>query len=683
MKNLLLMSLSFLLSSLVMSQEKPPEIQDDYLTAVAGMEITISPMDNDFWMQGHDAIIYHATATHCNISYNDSLITVTPEIYFKDTLKIEYILKDLTNGMFSQSGFVRIYIVNDSYNNINVSNIDATIMGWGNHFYLPGYDGNPYFHVPKGKQTTTMFNLALWIAGLDQDSSYHCAGERYRQTGIDFNCGPIASVYDCTYMQKWHRVWKLNSSDIEYHRNNWWKSGYTPIKAIETWPGVFDNISKRKIAPFFDYNNDGTYNALDGDYPQIKGTQCIFFIYNDQRSRHSESQGLKLGIEIHGMAYAFDCIEDSALYNSLFFNYKIVNLSDTTYYNTRIGLFSDLDIGDPWDDYAYTDVYRNSIIGYNGKDYDGGSWYPPEQTFKDNPAAQSVTILAGPYIDNDNEDNHRFDGFGNLLCDEGVNGKNFQDGIIDNERYGINSSFILGEYTPPYDDPYYPDEYYNMMGATWKTGESIMYGANGYSASGAVGPSCKFMYPHNTDSINWGTFCNPPNGGFNTNGYYWNENTTANEPYDRHTILGTGDFTFRPGDIQEMDLALVFARDYSNPGASPAVELLKNRIDKVQYYFDNDSTPCSSGSFSAASNIISTDHDINIYPNPARHQVFVNNPESLEFNYSIIDLTGKEVQNGRIDEESETINISGLQPGMYFFRSQSADLKLVKKVIVK
>ncbi len=684
MKNLLALQIAFMFVVSLFGQEKPPEIQDDYADAIAGLEIVIHATVNDFCMQGHEMVIFHATSQHCALEHNDSLIIVTPSIYQRDTLVIEYMLRDETNGLFSLPGFVYINVINNSIKTLDASNIEATIMGWGNHFYLPEhFDENPYFRVPKGSETYTMFNMALWVAGLDQDSVYHVAAERYRQLGTDFHCGPIADNYDSNYWAKWNKVWKLNISDIEYHKSNWWKNGYSPIAGIAEWPGVFDNISKRKIAAFHDYNNDGIYNAMDGDYPQIKGTQCIFFIYNDMKEPHTESDGVKVGIEIHGMAYAFDCIDDSSLYNTIFFNYKILNLSDTTYFDTKIGLFADIDIGFPWDDFAYTDVGRNSIIGYNGTDYDGISWFPLEESFQYHPAAQSITILGGPYMNDDNEDNARFDNQGNIICDYGINGMNFQDGIVDNERFGLGSSFILGMYVHPYYDPYTPVGYHNMLSSIWTNGEMLLYGSNGYASSGAQGPSCRYTYPYDSDTNNWGTDCNYPNGGFNQNNYYWDEATLGHDPYDRHIIMGTGGFTFKPGDVQEVDIALIFAREYTQTGASPSVELLKNRIDKVQFYYDNDSTPCGAGSFSTVSNRLIKKSVFEIFPNPANDQITVYNPDELEFHYTIIDLTGKEIQSGKVESNNTIINVSDLNSGLYFIKAKKTNIGFCKKLIIR
>jgi hypothetical protein len=62
---------------------------------------------------------------------------------------------------------------------------------------------------------------------------------------------------------------------------------------------------------------------MDGDYPLIRGDQALFFIFNDDRNVHSETQGNKLKAEIHGMAYVFDLPGDTAFNNTIFMNYKI------------------------------------------------------------------------------------------------------------------------------------------------------------------------------------------------------------------------------------------------------------------------------------------------------------------------------------------------------------------------
>ena len=56
-----------------------------------------------------------------------------------------------------------------------------------------------------------------------------------------------------------------------------------------------------------------------------------------------------MGLEIHGMVYAFDAPDDEALNNTVFFNYKIFNRSQKDYHDTYIAVWDDMDIGSGWE----------------------------------------------------------------------------------------------------------------------------------------------------------------------------------------------------------------------------------------------------------------------------------------------------------------------------------------------
>lgn len=159
---------------------------------------------------------------------------------------------------------------------------------------------------------------------------------------------------------------------------------------------------------------------MTGDYPLIRGDQCIFFMYNDDRE-HTESQGERLLAEIHGMAYAFDAPDGSALWNTGFVHYDLINRSDHLYHDVYSALFSEFEIGYPWDDYVGSDVMRRSFYGFNGDDFDEdwsytGSDIDLQTVYHEYPPAQSVTILGGPFLDADGED----DPSGG--CDFSING---------------------------------------------------------------------------------------------------------------------------------------------------------------------------------------------------------------------------------------------------------------------
>jgi len=163
------------------------------------------------------------------------------------------------------------------------------------------------------------------------------------RTKQDFWPGPVmdSSAYSIYQDSTWNYVWNLKKSEIDFHRAHWNTKDYTPIHDILTWPGN-GNVTlgqAPQLAPYYDYNGDGKYNALDGDYPLIKGDQSLFLIYNDDRSIHKESEGNKMRLEVHAMAYAFDLPDDSAFKNTVFLNYKVFNRSNRTYHDTWIGSF--------------------------------------------------------------------------------------------------------------------------------------------------------------------------------------------------------------------------------------------------------------------------------------------------------------------------------------------------------
>ena len=70
----------------------------------------------------------------------------------------------------------------------------------------------------------------------------------------------------------------------------------------------------------------GMARTIRGDYPAIKGDQAIWWIMNDLNQGHMESQADPLGIELHGMAYAYNS-NNTAVNNTIFMEYTIINRS--------------------------------------------------------------------------------------------------------------------------------------------------------------------------------------------------------------------------------------------------------------------------------------------------------------------------------------------------------------------
>ncbi len=270
---------------------------------------------------------------------------------------------------------------------LDINNVSATVNSDGalfdKHTQLGNvvYISEPGFEVPAGSGKNSVFASGLWIGGIDPGGSLHTACQTYKQTGNDFVAGPKVNMAVSANMNK---VWKINQSVIDNFVANNTTVGFTIPQEILDWPG---NYGSAVFAPFYDLNNNGIYEPNSGDYPSIKGDQAIYFVFNDNTS-HTESNGLPMDIEVHGMAYAFNSPNFPELNNTIFVEQRIKNNSAITYDSTYISLWNDFDIGNSIDDFIGTDVLKNMLYAYNSDSLDEG-----QMGYGPNPPAMGLVFL--------------------------------------------------------------------------------------------------------------------------------------------------------------------------------------------------------------------------------------------------------------------------------------------------
>ena len=436
------------------------------------------------------------------------------------------------------------------------NNINATILGDGTCFLHDAYDDNeikpcPTWEVPVGSGKQTIFQHALWFGGLDAYDTLHLAAFRYRENGQDYWEGPLKTTdasIDLMTTLKYHHIWNLTREEIDYFIAHHGEANYEMPEDILTWPAHGDGDYAQYLAPFVDVDDDGRYNPEDGDYPDIKGDQCLFFIFNDSFMEHGESDGKKIGLEVHAMVYAYNAPDDEALNNTVFVNYKFFNRSANNYHDVYLGLFTDWDIGFFMDDYVGCDVQRNSCFGYNGFPEDGAG---EPGSYGDNPPVQVITVLSGPYTDA-------------------------------HERLGMTGFMYFNNSDNANGDPDIAEDYYNFMRSFWKNGQPMLYGGDGYN-SGTLDLPCKYMFPGDSDPDNIGTNGIQPEG-YGTNGVYWTEEQCGNTPSDRRGLASVGPFSFPTEGMQELDYAIITV--WKN-GSQSAMERKGEFIDHIQTLFTN------------------------------------------------------------------------------------------------
>jgi len=105
------------------------------------------------------------------------------------------------------------------------------------------------------------------------------------------------------------------------------------------------------------------------------------------------------------------------------------------------------------------------------------------------------------------------------------------------------------------------------------------------------------------------------------------------------------------------------------------------RIEQLQWYYDNDSTPCGA-TWSGNSKYIDGEYNVNVYPNPFKSKVTINGLDN-ECSFSISDVSGRIVKYGEVKSPGNEIDLREFGKGLYILTlqsgSQSTCVKLVKK----
>jgi hypothetical protein len=249
---------------------------------------------------------------------------------------------------------------------LNVNNVHSVFNAAGDLYSSPPVFSNSI--LAPSSNPAPLFSLGqLWIGGLDQMGQLHIAAQNYRQTGSDFWPGPLdtvtAMIDSVASSSQWNRVWEISKSTIDSFRLGLFTQVPT---SILDWPAHGDPAYGQafNLAPFSDQNQNGIYEPAFGDFPLIRGDEAVYFIYNDhlENAAHSNSGGTPLGVEIHGMAYAFNCQTDSVLMNTIFIHYTFINRSTFDYSNCFVGHWLDIDLS--MNDLVGSDSINNLFYYY-------------------------------------------------------------------------------------------------------------------------------------------------------------------------------------------------------------------------------------------------------------------------------------------------------------------------------
>ncbi len=585
----------------------------------------------------------------------------TPKNGFSGKVTFQYIIKDRGTPVKFDTTQVTIFIARRSFETLKANNIGATITT--EILFAGGDHQSPGLEVPINSGLFSLYGSNLWIAG-SVDGVMYSNSRKWGSpdnSGIGSvgNPGPVSNSSNTGSMfnTHWNRVWKITKVQIDHHLANYQSNGYVAPEIILEWPthGIILKGEAPFLAPYFDRNNDLLYDPYDGDYPLIKGDEAIYFMYNDGNSpidRHP------MTTEVHGMAYAFSC-GDSALHNTIFVDFRVINRSSNTYVNTSFGLWADFDIGGMADDFMGCDVMRNFFYAYNGDDYDD-LFYDDTLSYESYPPAIGTILLKGAPQDPDGLDNSI-----GIDTNQSINGTGFGDGIIDNEFWGLEFSHVFSN---GINEPNTDLEFSRIISGLSSTNTPWQTHINGSSISTPY----KYMYPGNSDPWYYGTFGAPISN--------WTEHTSNNTPEDRRVVGSTGLVTFSPGDEINLSYAFVFGRDYVNQGAQAGVTNMLKRVDSIRSYYDQGLlTPC--GFPTSITPINETSAPFKLYPNPTENLVQIEQLGNEELHIKLMDISGKVLVNKSSSQKIISLRLGDFPKGIYLIEVQNTNERKVLKVV--
>ena len=190
------------------------------------------------------------------------------------------------------------------------------------------------------------------------------------------------------------------------------------------------------------------------------------------------------------------------------------------------------------------------------------------------------------------------------------------------------------------------------------------------------------MFPGESDTLNWGTGCVPPNGPVN-----WTEETAGNNYSDRRGVGSTGPVTFAPGDVLEIDIAFIWARDYDGNYPGNSLGKLRTVTDQVNQAFRTNQLPNGEPIYGVEELATIENPGIRLYPNPTSGGVTVvvpGIPMPAGTRIEILNNQGTTLDQLVVDHQASSVslNLTGYPSGFYFIAVTTPQTRLVGKVLV-
>tara|TARA_R110002050_G_C8925605_1_gene511699 strand:+ start:492 stop:2120 length:1629 start_codon:yes stop_codon:yes gene_type:complete len=499
---------------------------------------------------------------------------------------------------------------------LNINNIRASITSSGGLFQDSLDFGK--FTIKDTQYKTAIYAASLWVSAYSGESSYtsiqdfYVPGSRMNDE-TDYRFGPVATdLSQNTFSQKYDHVWKLSKQEIDLHKSNYNDANYNMPADISTWPahGDTNNGEAGYLAPFQDLNGNQIYEPALGDYPLIRGDQCLFVIFNEGDRQNPKSDSSEAGLEFHLMVYAFGSSIEPGLRNGLFFHYQIYNRSNRNYDSLKVAYWNDVDLGDPTDDIIGSDSSLAMSYAYNGDSFDEGTYgfgyYPP---------AVGARFLS---------------------------------------QNATGSQYYASFGAPPaLSQPVFKAEYEWLLNHKWAdaspirlenpSGKGSNLNGDGWdTASSQNAPITKWTY---NDQANW--YFPPLRSG------------------DNRQLLHHPSFSLNAGESQCIDLLISYARDSSSQDPYSSVLKLKTEQNAMAQHFHGLNLACNRYQFGTES-FLNPSIQPSLFPNPVKDFLHIKDLDAQKkYHLKIADYSGRVIYQSTLNSSANQLDLSKFKPGSY------------------
>lgn len=283
------------------------------------------------------------------------------------------------------------------------------------------------------KDTALIEDLTCWMYAKSGTSEFISI-----QNGINYNDFTAGISKNTTASAT--VIHKVTQPEIRDHTYLYASSNYNMPEGIETWPG--NNSVGNPLASFIDLNQNQLYEPFKGDYPFIRGDQCLLKINHDQGKRSSTKP--PMGVDVTQYYFIFPKGGDPLLDNTVGFRWVFQNNSNQTYDSAKIGLH-------------FHGLHHQLNSNYIGTDVTNSAMY----VYPSNNTKQEFTSVI-------------------LL-----------NNIISNSMYYLDE----GQANNKNDIPSSEQHFINYLHSRWKDGDTLKLGSTGLDGDSSV----SFAFPYTTN----------------------------------------------------------------------------------------------------------------------------------------------------------------------------------------